>query len=83
MIRIRLSALAMALLLPAAAQAAEVNITAARSFNRGLRSIYFALGALGWLLGPLALMITTLLAAGVMIRREFASHSREVMTGRT
>jgi uncharacterized membrane protein len=65
-----------------AAQAAEVNITAARSFNRGLRSIYFALGALGWLLGPYTLMITTLLAAGVMIRREFASHSREVMLGR-
>ena len=66
-----------------AAQAAEVNITAARSFNRGLRSIYFALGALGWLLGPAALVVTTLLAAGVMIRREFASHSREVMLGRT
>ena len=34
-----------------AAQAAEVNITAARSFNRGLRSVYFALAALAWLLG--------------------------------
>ena len=34
-----------------AAQAAEINITAARSFNRGLRSVYFALAALGWLLG--------------------------------
>jgi uncharacterized membrane protein len=29
-----------------AAQAAEINITAAKSFNRGLRSIYFALAAL-------------------------------------
>jgi uncharacterized membrane protein len=35
-----------------AAQAAEINITAAKSFNRGLQSIYFALAALGWLLGP-------------------------------
>ena len=31
---------------PRAAQAAELNITAAKSFNRGLRSIYFALGSL-------------------------------------
>jgi uncharacterized membrane protein len=64
-----------------AAQAAEVNITAAKSFNRGLASIYFALGALGWLLGPVALMVTTALASAVLIRREFASHSRQVMLG--
>lgn len=66
---------------PRAAQAAEVNITAAKSFNRGLRSIYFALGALGWLLGPLALVVTATLASAVLVRREFASHSRQVMLG--
>lgn len=66
---------------PRAAKAAEVNIHAAKSFNRGLRSIYFALGALGWLLGPAALMVTAVLAAGVLIRREFASYSRLVMLG--
>lgn len=64
---------------PRASQAAEVNITAAKSFNRGLRSIYFALGSLGWLLGPVALIVTATLTAGVLVRREFASHSREVM----
>ena len=48
-----------------AGQAAEINITAAKSFNRGLRSIYFALGALGWLLGPYALIATTLLTSSV------------------
>jgi uncharacterized membrane protein len=62
-----------------AAQAAEINITAAKSFNRGLHSIYFALGSLGWLLGPYALIAATLLTSGVLIRREFASHSREIM----
>jgi uncharacterized membrane protein len=66
---------------PRARQAAEVNITAAKSFNRGLRSIYFALGALGWLLGPVALAVTACLSAGVLVRREFASHSRQVMLG--
>lgn len=65
-----------------AAQAAEVNITAAKSFNRGLRSIDFALAALGWLLGPAALVATTLIAASVLLRREFASHSRRVMLQR-
>jgi uncharacterized membrane protein len=64
---------------PRARQAAEVNITAARSFNRGLNSVYFALASLGWLIGPAALIITTLLTSGVLFRREFASHSREVM----
>lgn len=62
-----------------AAQSAELNITAAKSFNRGLHSIYFALGSLGWLLGPFALIGTTLLTSSVLIRREFASTSREVM----
>lgn len=62
-----------------AAQSAELNITAAKSFNRGLHSIYFALGSLGWLLGPYALIGTTLLTSSVLIRREFASTSREVM----
>jgi uncharacterized membrane protein len=64
---------------PMAAKAAEINITAARSFNRGLRSIYFAIGALGWLLGPEALIASTLATALVLARREFASASRRVI----
>jgi uncharacterized membrane protein len=65
-----------------AGQAAEINITAARSFNRGLRSIYFALAALGWLLGPWGLVAGTVLATGVLLRREFASTSRRVILRR-
>ena len=64
---------------PRARQAAEINITAAKSFNRGLNSIYFALAALGWLIGPLELIAATVLTAGVQLRREFASQSRLVM----
>lgn len=62
-----------------ATQAADINITAAKSFNRGLRSIYFALGSIGWLLGPWGLVTGALLIAGVLIRRDFMSISREVM----
>lgn len=65
-----------------AEQAAEVNITAAKSFNRGLRSIYFALGALGWMLGPIGLMVATGASAAVLLRREFTSQSRDVMLRR-
>lgn len=62
-----------------ARQAADLNIHAAKSFNRGLRSIYFALGALGWLLGPYALIATTVMASAVLIRRDFASVSRQII----
>jgi len=61
-----------------AGQAAEINISAAKSFNRGLRSIYFALAALGGLLGPLGLLAGAILSTSVLLRREFASASRRV-----
>jgi len=62
-----------------ARQAAEINITASRSFNRGMRSIYFALAALAWLLGAVALVGAVLLTVFVLWRREFASQSRTVL----
>ncbi|MDO5529546.1 MAG: DUF599 domain-containing protein [Paracoccus sp. (in: a-proteobacteria)] len=65
--------------IPRAAQAAQINVTAARSFNAGLRSVYFAIAALGWLAGPLMLLATTALVTWVSWRREFTSHSRTVM----
>lgn len=57
-------------------QAADLNITAARSFNSGLRSVYFALGALAWLGGPWLLAGSTLVVLALTWRREFASSSR-------
>ncbi|QUS36628.1 DUF599 domain-containing protein [Falsirhodobacter algicola] len=65
-----------------AAQAAELNVTAARSYNRGLRSVYFALAALGWLMGPWTLMLSSVITAATLVRREFASRSREVVMRR-
>lgn len=62
-----------------AMQAADLNITAARSFNAGLRSVYFALGSLGWLAGPWVLMLGTAVVLYVTWRREFASTSRQVI----
>ena len=65
--------------MPSAMQAAEINITAARSFNSGLRCVYFSLAAVGWLAGPLALFVTTGYVIFITIRREFASHSRRAI----
>ena len=62
--------------LPVAMQAAEINITAAKSFNSGLRCVYFALGALGWLAGPAGLFLSTGYVLFIGWRREFASGSR-------
>ena len=64
---------------PRAAQAAEINIRAAWNFNRGLRAIYFALGCLAWLLGPLALIAATLAVTFIIWQREFASMPRTIL----
>lgn len=66
--------------LPRAAQAAELNIRAAMNFNRGLRAMYFALGALAWLLGPLALALAAVAVTALLWSREFASVPRDVLT---
>jgi len=65
--------------MPMAMQAAEINITAARGYNRGLRSVYFGIASSAWLLGAGPLILATLIALGVILRREFASHSRQVL----
>lgn len=64
---------------PRAAQAGELNVRAAVNFNRGLRAIYFALGALAWLLGPVALMVATVIVVWMVWSREFASLPRSIL----
>ena len=59
--------------------AAQVNIHAARNFNIGLRAVYFALGAIGWLAGPIGLGVGTVLVTALTLRREFASGSRRAI----
>lgn len=65
--------------IPRAGQAGEINVTAARSFNRGLRSVYFALTVAAWLAGPIAMMLATFFTLAVIWRREFASRSRNIL----
>lgn len=64
------------------AETTAVIITdAGRHFNRGQRAFFFALGYLGWFLGPLPLIVTTAAIVIVMWRRQFASESRQAVRG--
>ncbi|WP_425074273.1 DUF599 domain-containing protein [Sagittula sp. S175] len=65
--------------MPRARKAGEINITGARSYNRGLRSVYFGIAASAWLAGPWALMAAVIVTSAVILRREFASASRAVL----
>lgn len=65
--------------LPMALQAGELNITAARGYNRGLRAVYFGIASSAWLLGAGPLILATLVTLLVILRREFASQSRHVL----
>ena len=60
-------------------QMSEINIRAGRSFNRGLRLVYFALASLAWLLGPVAFAFATLATTWMLYRREFRSGVRQAM----
>lgn len=62
-----------------AEKSAKLNSYAARSFNRGLRAMYFALAALTWLLGAWAMIIATIATLAVLYRREFNSQSRAAL----
>lgn len=48
---------------------------ALRTFSRGVRAYYFALGASGWFFGPEALIATTLAATGLLAWRQTRSNA--------
>ena len=52
---------------------------AGRHFNRGQRAFFFALGYLGWFIGPLVLIGTTIAVVVVIWRRQFASDARQAV----
>lgn len=53
--------------------------SAGLQFNRGQRAFFFALGYLGWFIGPIALILSTVATVIVMWRRQFASDSYRAM----
>lgn len=67
---------------PRAARAAELNVRAALNFNRGLRAMYYALASLAWLAGPAPLALAALVVTASLLRREFASVPRDILSDR-
>jgi len=57
-------------------RAARLCADAGRHFNRGQRAFFFALGYLGWFLGPVPLALSTAAILVVMWRRQFVSDAR-------
>jgi uncharacterized membrane protein len=62
-----------------ARRAGLVLADAGRHFNRGQRALFFALGYLGWFVGPLPLMVTTAGVVAVLWHRQFGSTSRRAL----
>ena len=56
-----------------ARRAGAMQTVAARDFNRGLRAFFFALAFIGWLLSPIALIVSTTAVVIVLYRRQFGS----------
>ncbi len=65
-----------------ARQAGRLNVQAALNFNRGLRALYFALAALAWLAGPIALILAVSATTATLLRREFGSHTHAILSGK-
>ena len=54
----------------------QMNIIAAGHFNAGLRAIFLSIGYLGWFIGPVMFMASTVFIIVVLIRRQFFSRAR-------
>jgi uncharacterized membrane protein len=59
--------------------ATQVLADAGRQFNRGQRAFFFALGYLGWFIGPLPFLVTTAGVVVVMWRRQFDSAAQRAV----
>jgi uncharacterized membrane protein len=62
-------------------RAARLCADAGRHFNRGQRAFFFALGYLGWFLGPIPFALSTAGILVVMWRRQFESDARKAFGG--
>jgi uncharacterized membrane protein len=63
-----------------AARTSALTEAAGRHFNRGQRAFFFALGYLGWFLGPWVLMLSTAAVFVTMLHRQFGSEARQALS---
>jgi uncharacterized membrane protein len=62
-----------------AERAIMMNVLAGKSFNAGLRAIFLSIGYLGWFVGPVVFMVTTVTVLTVLVRRQFFSPARDIL----
>ena len=63
----------------AARRAAGMSTVAGRHFADGQRALFFSFAYLGWYLGPVVFMLTTLLIMVVIYRRQFHSDALDAL----
>ncbi len=61
-------------------KAGAINSLAGDEFNRGIRAYYFGLATLTWFLHPWAFMLATLIVTVVLFRRDYLSHTWQVLS---
>ena len=49
-------------------------------FDRGIRAYYYTLAATAWFLHPILFMVSTVWVTAVLLRREFRSRTRTILT---
>jgi uncharacterized membrane protein len=64
-----------------AARTAAMTTAAGRHFNKGQRAFFFALGYLGWFMGPLPFLISTAAVVAVMAARQYVSDGWAAVVG--
>jgi uncharacterized membrane protein len=62
-----------------AADLGEVMNAAAMTFNSGIRAYYFALAGLSWLASPVLFLMATSAVMALLLRRQTASHTADVI----
>ncbi|SKA33490.1 DUF599 domain-containing protein [Consotaella salsifontis] len=60
-------------------RAAMMNRLAGLHFNAGLRAIFFGIAYLGWFVGPVFLVLTTMLTVVILAKRQYFSPARAVV----
>lgn len=63
----------------AVSRAAAMNVAAGAQFTLGQRAFFFAVGYIGWFLGPWALFASTGAVLLVMGKRQFGSDARQAL----
>ncbi len=64
-------------------KASRMSVEAAKEFNRGQRAFFIAIGYLGWFLGDLYLLATTLAIYWMMASRQFFSPACKALNNKT